>query len=88
MSQRGGAATDYRDSFYAGYIDNHSYSRVLLQHINQAPMFKPFSTNVKVVGTSGVLPTGLHYLRGAARTPTLVAPRCPCHAYATLPAKP
>jgi hypothetical protein len=64
--QRGGSA--FMQNFYASTVVGGpaAISHVLLQGINQAPMFQPLSTTAVVPGTvasSGIVPSGL-YLAG------------------------
>jgi len=59
---KGGGASSYSGLFHAPYINNAELSRYTLSHINNAPIFNPFSNNTVIpTGTSGIIPTGAYY---------------------------
>tara|TARA_R100001163_G_C5059342_1_gene196043 strand:+ start:1540 stop:1893 length:354 start_codon:yes stop_codon:yes gene_type:complete len=68
--QYGGAASGWRHSSMARYVQPGAITRLTLQDIDRSPMFNPLEYNTKIpMGyvSTGIIPEGIYYMNQAAK---------------------
>ncbi|MHB1955346.1 MAG: hypothetical protein ACYCOU_16550 [Sulfobacillus sp.] len=76
QTQRGGNGSGFVNSFHAPSINNvQIYSKDLQQHLDQLPMFNPFSKTAMPYGPTGIIPAGPVFLECKKKAKRSSVPR-------------
>ena len=68
--QYGGAASGWRHSSLARYVQPGAITRLTLAEIDRSPMFNPLEYNTRIpMGyvSTGIIPEGIYYMNQAAK---------------------